>query len=184
MAVAEFKEGEGEEGMQHPDEWPCEGLRNFYERVVEKIEQFEAERPANTDIEAKLHSLKTSSDVIAIREGLKEAERVKYTGPILDEIAERFKTIEKQKSYLLQIRCCVLSRDPDIVRGVLEEGMKRNLDDPSNWLVDTGPRSYLLLSGYLKELEAKQKGDDAAAVQEGKKNAFLVNLVEFKWQVD
>merc|ERR1740121_3235646 len=165
MAVAEFKEGEGEEGMQHPDEWPCEGLRNFYERVVEKIEQFEAERPANTDIEAKLHSLKTSSDVIAIREGLKEAERVKYTGPILDEIAERFKTIEKQKSYLMQIRHCVLSRDPDIVRGVLEEGMKRSLDNPSNWLLEDGPRSYALLSGYLKELEAKKKGDDAVGVE-------------------
>merc|ERR1740121_3394669 len=169
MAVAEFKEGEGEEGMQHPDEWPCEGLRNFYERVVEKIEQFEAERPANTDIEAKLHSLKTSSDVIAIREGLKEAERVKYTGPVLDEIAERFKTIEKQKSYLMQIRHCVLSRDPDIVRGVLEEGMKRSLDNPSNWLLEDGPRSYALLSGYLKELEAKKKGDDTASVEVAQK---------------
>merc|ERR1719330_727310 len=164
-AVAEFKEGEGEEGMRHPDEWPCEGLRNFYDRVCEKIEQLEAERPATSDIEAKLHALKTSTDVISIREGLKEAERVKFSGPILEEVNERFKTIEKQKSYLMQIRHCVLSRDPDIVRGVLEEGMKRSLDNPSNWLLEDGPRSYALLSGYLKELEAKKKGDDAASAE-------------------
>jgi len=168
-AVAEFKEGEGEEGMAHPDEWPCEGLRNFYERVAQKTEELEAERPQSSDIEAKLHTLKTSSDVIAIREGLKEAERVKFTGPVLEEVSERFKTIEKQKSYLMQIRHCVLSRDPDIVRGVLEEGMKRSLDNPSNWLLEDGPRSYALLSGYLKELEAKKKGDDAASAEVGAK---------------
>merc|ERR1712039_861821 len=46
---------------------------------------------------------------------------------------------------------------------------KRNLDDPSNWLLEDGPRSYALLCGYLKELEVQQ---------EAKQQAFLVNLVD------
>merc|ERR1712061_487543 len=36
---------------------PCEGFRNFYDKVCEKAQQLEAEKPQAADIEAKLHNL-------------------------------------------------------------------------------------------------------------------------------
>jgi len=101
---------------------------------------------------------------VAMREALKEADRAKFTGPLVDDLTERFKTLEKQKQYLMSIRHCVLSRDPQIVRGVLEEGIMFGLDKSETWLLDDGPRSYALLNGYLKELEVKREGDSQTVV--------------------
>jgi len=177
-ALAEFREAEGEEGMKHPEQWPCEGLMDFYERACAKVDKLQSERPDSEDIEEKLHNLKTSVDVAAIREGLKEAQRARFTGPVLDEANERLKLLESQKAYLMSIRHCVLFRDSNVVRRVLEEGIALGLDQPGNWLLDNGACSYALLGGYLKELEAKQKGDDAIASEVAEQLRSLVNSTD------
>jgi len=177
-ALQDFRDAEGEEGMRHPDQWPCEGLMDFFERACAKVEKLQSERPDTDDVEEKMHALKNSVDVAAIREGLKEAQRAKFTGPVLDEVNERLETLEAQKAYLMSIRHCVLFRDSAVVRRVLEEGIALGLDVPGNWLLDNGACSYALLGGYLKELEAKQKGDDAVASEVADQLRHLVNSTD------
>jgi len=53
------------------------------------------------------------------------------------------------------------SRDLDKVQKVLEEVVLEGLDMPENWIVEEGQKQFVVLQGYLKELEAKtQKADN------------------------
>jgi len=110
---------------------------------------------------AQLRGLESSCDVAAMQAVVARAEQAELTEPGADDllaaVKKRCAKLQRQHACLKSLEDCATSDDTKDISNIVEDAKSSTLDDPTKWLLATGPVAYTAAVSRLQYLE-KQLG--------------------------